>query len=291
MRWVQLAVLVIFSMAPAPAGAEAPRPPVLRFQLPASDGYTLQVKTQGALTHVSVWRGDREFATTYDVADSAHGSEIDADLGMLGRIHVQFNPSGLVRMVRIGNSNCWVPRELGTFTGTISFQGENDYTSVEAVSVPGLVGTEWRGRCGVPKAASSAPSALERRAVERVWAVSDAMLMSRSPFSAETWSSTMLLVSAEGRAARYLAYRVELAGPKLTIFRRAGAVAARSTFAYIHTLRRATLAPPAPFSGEATYSARRHRLSGDLTVQFPGVPPETLTGPLYEARMRTLRSA
>lgn len=291
MRWrsIQLVALALVLLAPARAAAELPGREVLEFRLPASNGYTLQVKAEGGLTHVSAWRGSREFATTYDVGDSVDGSEIDADLGSLGRIQVQFNPSGPVRTVRVGNSDCRLPRQLGTFSGTISFRGENDYTSVDAFSAAGVAGPAPRGGCGGATISSAAPSALGRRAVERVWAVNDATLMSRSRFSAETQSSTLLLVSAEGGVTHCYAYRIELAGPRLSIFRRAGVTSARSSFAYTHTLRTATVRPPAPFSGEATFSARRHRLSGDLSVQFPGLPPQPLTGPGFEARIDPTR--
>jgi hypothetical protein len=291
MRWrpIQLLVFAVVLLVPARAAAELPGRQVLQFQLPASNGYVLQVKTQGSLAHVSVWRRSREFATIYDVGDSVNGSEIDADLGSLGRIQVQFHPSGALRTVRVGNSDCRLPRQPGTFTGAISFRGENGYASAEAVSAPGMAGPSPRGGCGGATISSGAPPTLQRRAVERVWAVNDATLMNRSPFSPATQSSTLLLVSTEGGVAHCLAYQVEMSGPRLSIFRRAGVTSARSIFAYTHTLRTATIAPPAPFSGEATYSARRHRLSGDLAVQFPGLPPESLTGPTFEARIDPYR--
>lgn len=286
---VQLLALTVLLVLPACAGAQLPGRQVLQFQLPASNGYALQVKTEGTLAHVSVWRGNREFATTYVVGEAVEGSEIDADLGSLGRIHVQFDPSGILRTVRAGNSDCRLPRQLGTFTGTISFRGENDYASADAVSVAGTAGPAARSGCGGATISSDGPPALQRRAVERVWAVNDATLMARSPFSAETSRSTLLVVSTEGQVARCLAYRIELIGPRLSIVRRAGVTSARSTFAYPHTLGTATIAPPAPFSGEATYSARSRRLSGDLTVQFPGLPPQPLTGPAFEARIQPIR--
>jgi hypothetical protein len=291
MRWrsVPLLALMVALLAPACAAAELPDRQVLQFQLPASNGYTVQVKTEGALAHVSVWRGKREFATTYDVGDSVNGSAIDADLGSLGRIQVSFNPSGRLRTVQAGNSDCRLPRQLGTFTGTILFRGENGYSSVSASAASGMAGPAARGGCGGARISSGTPSPRERRAVERAWAVNDATLTNNSPVSQKTPGSTLLLASTEGGVAHYFAYQIELPGPHLSIFRRAGVTTARSTFAYTHTMRAVTIAPPAPFSGEATYSARRHRLSGDLTVQFPGLPPQPLTGPTFKASFRPLR--
>lgn len=138
MRWhsAQLVLLTVVLLAPARAGAEPPASQVLQFQLPASNGYTLQVGTEGTLAHISLWRDNREFATTYDLSEAVDGSEIDAELGSLGRIDVQFNPSGTLRTVPVGNSDCRLPRQLGSFTGTIYFRGENDYASVAAVGAP-----------------------------------------------------------------------------------------------------------------------------------------------------------
>jgi len=254
----------------------------MRFTLPASNGYTLRVETEGTLTHTSVWRGSREYATTYDVSDSVEGSEIKADLGALGRIEVRFEPSGARRTVRVGSSHCQVPRRLGTFTGTISFQGENDYASLNATSAGGMSGPSARSRCRGEAISSARPRPLERRAVERIWAVGDASMFARS---ATASSSTLLAVYSQGLATHCYVSRVELVGPRLAIFRRAGIAGSRSIFSYTHTLSSATLAPPAPFSGEATYSARRHRFSGDLTVRFPGLPPQPLTGTGFETKL------
>jgi hypothetical protein len=285
-RLAGIALALIFLVAvPAAAWGDPTTGQVMQFSLAASNGYTLQVKTEGTQSLVSLWRGTREFATTYHVGDTVEGSAIDADLGPRGRIHVQFQPSGRLVTVRAGNPECRLPRRLGTFTGTISFRGEEDYAAVDAFSAPGSVGPSPRAGCRGAKISSTSLPRLERRSIERVWTVSDAILMSRSPSSPKPSSSTLLLASAEGRTAQCLAYRIEAAGPKLTISRRAGVTGARSGFTYTQSLGSATIAPPEPFSGAATYSARRHRLSGDLAVEFPGLPPQPLTGPTFEARI------
>lgn len=267
----------------APTGAWAePDGQLMRFTLPASNGYTLQVETEGTLTHISVWRGSREDATTYDVSDSVEGNEIEADLGALGRIEGRFEPSGAWRTVRVGGSHCRLPRQLGIFNGTISFRGENDYASVDTTSAAGMSGPSPRSGCRGATIGSAHSPPLERRAVERVWAVGDAAMISRTSTAS---SSTLLVVYREGRATHCFVSRVEVVEPRLAIFRRAVITGSRSIFSYTHTLRSATLAPPAPFSGEATYSARRHRLIGSLAVQFPGLPPQSLAGTGFETKI------
>jgi len=88
--------------------------------------------------------------------------------------------------------------------------------------------------------------------VERVWVVEDASLENHSPFSTETEIATYFVALSEGSRARYLR-------------------------------------PPAPFSGEATYSAQRNRLRGGLAVELLGLPPQRLTGPGCEARVALSR--
>ena len=269
---------------------------VMSFRLQASNGYTLQVKTERSQTLVSAWKADRRIGSTYFVQGSAAGSAIDADLGLLGRIDVEFEPSGRGILVSPpgrwgGTTGCRIRRRLGTFTGEIAFHGENGYTTAEAASVPGSIGPSARGHCDGASASSSgtAPAAA-RRQVERVWVVGDATLMSRSSSSAGVGiGATLLLVSADRASAYFSAYRIETPGPQIAISRRAEVRDSRSSFSYRRTMRSALIRPPAPFAGEATYSERRGRLDGSLTVEFPGLPPQSLTGSDFEARLRPVR--
>lgn len=95
----------------------------------------------------------------------------------------------------------------------------------------------------------------------------------------------MLLVSTTGPYARYFVDRIEVPRPGLTIQRSARLTASRDTFDYRGDLSSATLSPPSPFSGKATFSEARHQLSGDLAVALPGASPLSLTGPNYEAQI------
>jgi hypothetical protein len=290
---VAVAGLLVF---PGPASAEIPGSDVMSFRLQASNGYTLQVKTERTQTQVTAWKADRRIESTYFVEGSAAGSAIDADLGPLGRIDVEFEPSGRGILVSPpgrsrGTAGCRIRRRLGTFTGEVVFRGEDGYTTAEATSVPGSIGPSVRGHCGGASASSSATApASARRRVERVWGVGDAILMSRNYSTAGVGQGgTLLLVSAEHDSAYFSAYRIEIPGPQIAIARRAEVRDSRSSFSYGRTMRSALIRPPAPFAGEATYSERRGHLVGNLTVQFPGLPPQLLTGGDFEASLRPLR--
>src|SRR5215218_7903288 len=79
---------------PGPASAGSAGQEVMSFRLQASNGYTLQVKTERTQTLVSAWKADRKIESTYFVQASAAANTIDADLGPLGRIDVEFEPPG-----------------------------------------------------------------------------------------------------------------------------------------------------------------------------------------------------
>lgn len=270
--------------------AAAAAPPSLHFQLPASNGYTFQVKTQGSRTLVSLWRGGKVAKTsaTYYAFGSAGPDTIDADLGAVGRIDVQFVPSGQTRTVTIrpprADSDCLQPqrvtRELGTFTGTISFHGEDGYSTVEAVAAEGSVGPELTSRC---RRHARHPLHEGPQNVERVSIEENAFLFAHQPDTDATAGPTLLLVSTSSRRARYFVDKIEVVRPGLSIERGARAIAPRSSFTYEGDLSSATLRPPSPFSGEATYSQKLHQLSGNLTVSLPGIPAQPLTGRDFEA--------
>ncbi|HYG96359.1 MAG TPA: hypothetical protein VD741_04550 [Solirubrobacterales bacterium] len=287
---LRIAFLGLLAALLVPAGSATAS--TMQFGLPASNGYTLQVKTERTQTIVSLRRGG--LSSIYYVSESAGPEGIVADLGPLGRIDVRFQPSGETRTVHVERGDhqhpgCRFPRRLvralGTFTGTISFHGENGFTAVEATQVRGSVGPSSRPRCqGEPAEPWRAPAAEPRR-VEHIWIVRDAVLAATSRSSDGTSGFTILFAYADGDDVRYAVDRIETPRPGLTVHRTVDVTAPRSTFSYSGDLTAATLRPPAPFSGEATYSARRGRLSGDLVVEFPGVSPQPLTGPGFDPRL------
>jgi hypothetical protein len=291
---LRIAFLGLFAVLLAPASFAGAS--TMHFGLPASNGYTLHVKAEGTMTVVSLRRGG--LSTTYMVSDSASPEGIAANLGPLGRIDVRFVPSGETRTVHVPRRDprrygCRFPsrlvRSLGTFTGTISFHGENGFTSVDATQVRGSVGPSARPRCGDQQQTLRLAAAPERRRVEHVWLASDTVLAAVDRSSREDGLFTILLVYATGDDVRYGVDSIESPRPGLTIRRTATVIAPRSTFSHPGDLASATLRPPAPFSGEASFTARRERLSGDLAVKFPGLPPQPLTGPGFETRIDATR--
>ena len=93
-----------------------------------------------------------------------------------------------------------------------------------------------------------------------------------------------------GTTTRFRADETEFT-QSLTIFREVWVKGTPDVFSYNSSLTQATVAPPAPFQGQASFAATDDRghgtLSGTLTAVFPGNPtPVSLVGSEGKARIR-----
>lgn len=131
-----LSACVAFSFVSAMAAhaAETPLTPP-GFRLHASNGYTLSVT---ALENPRNGRGvvililrSRHAEVFYSAFASVSPTSIEADLGALGRIDVDFASSGQSRIERppCGES---VQVDSGRYEGSIVFEGEEGYSEVHA---------------------------------------------------------------------------------------------------------------------------------------------------------------
>src|SRR5207253_8626600 len=221
-------------------------------------------------------------SSTYYAGNSADPEEgIVADLGAAGRIDLRFAADGQTETIRIprGKSRrpgCRYPqrltRELGTFTGRVSFHGERGFATAEATTAPGSIGPSARPRCrGERRLARPAYGALPGQfGTEHIRLLGKAFFAVHSHVTRDDPGMTYFLVSTEGDEVLYFAGRIDVLEEGLAIQRAAEVSAPRSSFSYAGDLSSATLQPPAPFSGTAAYSARRELLGGDLTVALPG---------------------
>lgn len=278
------------------------------FTVAASSGYRLLVKKERHLVTLTVSRARPPMptisndgrllpantgstaASVYNVvsssplpasADTEPGT-IETDLGALGRIAVTFQPSGRTKVTKVDLSDktercvgaTKVVRRLGTFTGTISFHGENGYTSVDLTSAPGTVGTSplrdcrtraHKGQGNSPASGTTGPSGYldlqGREAAASLFAGLDGGSAFFTAFSDQSFPGSVVVVRmAMAKAPAGCCFRVRGEGA------------------------RATIAPRGPFSGSAVYRARKHgppTWKGDLSVEFPGLVVP-LTGPGFD---------
>jgi hypothetical protein len=216
---------------------------------------------------------------------------VRARFGSLGSLSLRFRPNGRVREHHM-QRGCKGPppvTEYGTFVGHVSFDGEGDYLHASFGRGRGEVDRSFRLRCSKGRALDLDPKSLREYATPTfsflfspgegtlalLYAVARehgrnigirAAHQEGSPAGAEVQAGTL---ESRGRMAIGRSAYVEgFPGTLLT------------SLPGVHPAT-ATLAPPAPFFGEAGYleeSATSHGWSGTLGVDFPGLTLP-LTGP------------
>ncbi|HKO37708.1 MAG TPA: hypothetical protein VJU14_05010 [Solirubrobacterales bacterium] len=202
---------------------------------------------------------------------------IEVGLGRLGRIAVDFQPSGRTRVTRLGprdgalgcGRSVKIVRRLGTFVGVVEFKGEGGYTSVRVGRAPGSVGTPLPSGCA---GASRSPRGAALTAVDH---------RSGTRFEARTTKA----------GAAFLATWRERLGGGVVVSRRAYAGAPRGAFGFDEDLTSARVRPPAPFTGSARYlggAADAGRWQGSLRATFPGAAIP-LTGAGFRAGLVATR--
>lgn len=276
-----VAVVVSALLAPVYAGAtdsDLKHTAILRVE--ASNGYSI-------LAIVSSERADgrgqaglivygKRGSATYSAPATITATRVEADLGALGRIALDVIPSGRERTVR---SRCGEEPESFSFEpqlyrGTFEFHGEEGYAEA-STGAPG----EY-SRFFVDLFCASAVSG------ETGGPVPGARLR----LHARSGSYGLSLQANKNRPGARTRFEVE------THEKRNGIAISRSTtlwagpaaFGYDSLLRTATLDPPAPFSGQATFrrgTASASRWSGNLTVDLPGRSDVPLTGPQISATL------
>ena len=211
---------------------------------------------------------------------------IRAPFPSLGSVSLRFDPSGERRVHRAQN-DCRGRRrvtESGTFRGSVSFEGEGGYLNLDARSGSGVLERSFRLVCGKGEAKQMDVGA-------PLWEYAVPVL----GFSYSPGRGTVALLNGLAREGcrsigiRAAHYEGEPPGAEVqlgVLEQRPGMAIGR--FAYVQggfpgTLTTsspgvhpasATLAPPAPFHGEASYfenSATSHSWTGTLGVSLPGL--------------------
>jgi hypothetical protein len=269
----------VIALLGLPAGAaaedEAEKPFSAEFSVEGSNGYRISVYGRSNSVTVSVFEGrprpGKRVVAEYTAAGTVSTEGIEATFGDLGEISVQFQPSGKVSRSKPKlPKHCSRPRRIvrqeGVFVGTIRFTGEANYTAFEGEEADGSIGTPDELFC-VSFANGSHP-------LSPVLTV--ATTLHDLGFDA---------VLFPGRSqVRFEAARLEKDG-RVSIRRSVSVEGPPSSFKFDRKLTTATVIPPPPFVGTATYRRKPGRgnfsWSGSLTVSFPGAPEVPLTSPSF----------
>jgi hypothetical protein len=173
---------------------------------------------------------------------------------------------------------------FGTFVGTIRFSGEGRYTEADVRRGWGNGYVERRWNCSPPKQRGG------NRCIEEDDDGETVTLDVGSPRHRATLTAYASR-SPHERGFTFIGAETEERRGRMEIQRLATAGGPDDIFTYAADLTVATVSPPRPFSGTATYERDAEGAiswAGDLTVSLPGAPDLALAGPAFEARFERL---
>lgn len=265
----------------------------VRIALRGTNGHPIAVGsyTLGNSPTVAVSVRDGHAWAAYSVPARVTSTRVLASFGRFGRIDLRFHSSGRVQRHRQRNCNGSISvlkRRLGTFTGTIRFRGEGGYTEVSAARVKGSAGNPLVGLGFNGSPSCNSESRQKRsRTIQMSASASDP----DRNFDALAQPETRTRTGKETRVV-FIASTAELIG-RVSIYRTAIVGGPPSDFLFDNgTFRSATVTPPPPFTGLATFTRNPDgstSWTGTLGVSLPGRESVALTGPEFESELGVLQ--
>jgi hypothetical protein len=268
-------VLALALLSPSSAVAAqrhvSPAFRLAQIRLEGSHGYTVGFSffNRDATIAVQRRRAKNLLTSLYTSTPTAFTRDrLSARFGRFGRISVRFVQTGPTR--RTPNSNLCkggasVSRK-GVFVGTMRFRGEDGYTQVSSSRARGTIESSPKLRCkgiGLGK-----PETVEEVALSAVRCDGLQFGATLNGFP----RSSPPVFPDERAEVGFSASTTELQG-KLKILRLANIDGPESTFRFAEDLSTATVAPPPPFHGTATFlrgAEGEGAWTGSLGVSFPG---------------------
>lgn len=259
------------------------------FSVEGSNGYGVSVTGWPHAVRVLVTEGRSEIGNVveaeYFAPATVSRSRIEADLGSFGSVSMRFQPSGKRRR-KTNPKHCQphkVIRRLGSFTGSFHFVGEDGYTMAETSEATGSVGTPddflFCGYFANGKHHRHRPPPLPYIAA----ATANARRFATAHQGLAFYAS---IVGGPQRHASFTAELKEELG-RISVLRFAEKPAPASSFSVTPHLHSATVTPPPPFTGIASFQREPTGFSpswsGSLAVSFPGKPEVPLTGPNFKS--------
>jgi hypothetical protein len=196
----------------------------------------------------------------------------------VGRISLRFHERSRSHGRR--PSNCRGSGRLtrkGVFVGMVKIRGEHDYTSAQSRHVRGEIVERSRDRCHRRTRATASSGSLDtiRARTER----GSGNLF----FQVHSFPSSRLRSEAD-----FVALLMRVRGEMVVMNAQVVFAEDATSLEIAAPPRSATVEPPAPFTGSATFqqeSAHQFSWLGDLAVELPGVGEVTLAGPKFETEL------
>ena len=288
--WKILVVsLALVSLAPASAVAKRGYFAIdpsssMRAHLRGSNGYGISLSGNGGFVFLAVQ--GHHATIQYFAKGAARKGRIKARFGGLGHVALRFHPGGKAHLRKESVGDCRGGDSLvqpGVFVGKLDFEGEQGYTSIHASRIKGTVTHTKRQVCrnsGREGGEEGFPSSIKTTFLS---ATANEDGTSFNAFKIESKSRPRL------NGISFSATVVESSGPGFSVFRSIQATAEDPDAFNVVTshgrVDEATVTPPAPFSGSATYrravAKKSETWAGSLTGDFPGLGTVSLAGPEF----------
>jgi len=276
-----LAGLLPASATGAVGTATFSSPATSELSVKASNGYVIDVVRFNRQVSLTAYKPQAPFVSaSYFVRGRASAKNIDASFGKLGRISVKLRTRRIRRRPpRRGCTGKVATTRHGVFVGTIRFRGEGGYTTVDTRRARGEASSAVRETCPFfPRNREATASGGRRHTPELT-----ALFGRRLGFVASAPNGSTGL-----RRALFEAAVGERRG-RIEIVRVASAVSGPDRYVFADNLMSATVRPPKPFEGDATFerlSGGRTSWLGSLSVSFPGREDVRLAGSRFSATLR-----
>lgn len=271
----------------------APRT-VARFKLTGANGYALEIERFDRRLTVRVSRGSG--SASYELAAQGPPSTngVAARVPGLLDIAVRFMPTTKTELLPKGGGCSYnVTRHTrGVFVGRIRFEGEQEYTRVDASRASGTVNHRVRSRCR-PGGRTARTSGAEADKTVEV----DASLNTAGRLLEFNCAKGEYPLFAppdyEGRNRRFFLAELFENGKAVDVVRKVELTGPPSTFVVDDALTKASISPPAPFEGSAELEQEEPTFlvipeptwAGSLAVSFPGAAHTPLVGPDFAVRL------
>lgn len=226
-------------------------------------------------------------------SDALDRGRLDVEVGRLGHFRGHFVVTKTkTQKLESGCTGDPTVQEEGHFVGSFVFHGERGYTSLHATREQGVITRQGATDCPVPTeprnhrhGGKRAEEVAEKAAEEDEYRVVAADPKAHILFQASREQAPPGPGNRATTVFRATA-RTGKAGPfevthSATLFDTHGAAASFLTPNEAEPLAEATLEPPAPFSGSATFQLETPKTAswtGDLAVELPGLGKLPLTG-------------
>jgi len=261
------------------------------FSAKAGHGYSIQVGGSGR--QVTLLAGGRSGIALYVVPGRISSGGIVANFGKRGRVDVEFRPSRRKKVEAPPDRCKGAPRgtRWGVFVGTIRFAGERGYTRLGLHRARGRTHVTPNWRCKRPRGGESGDTGSGKQPSVPGESSEDALVFEIADRSTGVEAGAFAFRPPDRRGLTAFIAGVEERRRRMQIARFAYATGAERSFSFDDSLTTATISPPAPFAGAATFQREpggQGSLSGSLSVVLPGTARIPLVGPGYRTRLYRL---